>query len=62
MDREFYMTLLSNIRTDSGNTIALFDRQLPQCYELDDSWDIGVAELSYTKSWINVRNNVSVRI
>lgn len=52
------MTLSSNNKTESGNTIALFDTQLPRCYELDDSWYVGVAEFSYTKSWFNVRKDV----
>lgn len=62
MDQEFYMTLSSNNTTDSGNTIALFDTQLQRTYELDNSWYVGLAELSYTKSWFNLRKDARVMV
>ena len=62
MDQEFYMTLVSNNTTDSDNTIALFDTQLFKTYELDDSWYVGLAEISYTKSWFNLKKDATIML
>ena len=62
MGQEFYMTLVSNNTTDADNTIALFDTQLLKTYELDDFWYVGLAEISYTKSWFNLKKDASVML
>lgn len=62
MEHEFYMTLSSNNTTETGNSIALFETQLDRFYELDNDWYVGLAEISYTRSWFNVRKDESVMI
>lgn len=57
MDQQFYVTLTSNNTTDPNNTIALFDTELNQQYELDYTWYVGLAEFTYTKSWFNLKKN-----
>ncbi|KAI1291112.1 hypothetical protein HDE_07691 [Halotydeus destructor] len=48
----FYVYLPSNVRNDNRvNTMAHYVTQLPKTMELDDSFEVGLAELSYTQSW-----------
>ena len=62
MAREFYMTLSCNNKTDKDNTIAVFDTLLDKVYELEGEWYMGLAVLSYTKSWFNVNKVVKVML
>jgi hypothetical protein len=52
-----YVTLVSNVKCVSQygkNTIAEFKTQLGRKFSLVGDWVVGVAEVSYTKSWYNV--------
>ena len=62
MEQEFYMTLSSNNKTESDNTIALFDTQLDRTYEFDSNWYVGLAEMSYTRSWFNVKKDEPIML
>jgi len=54
----FYITLPSNVVDKSfpNNTIANYTTILNQRISLKDKWEIGLSEISYTKSWYNVLN------
>ena len=50
-----YITLVSNVKSVSGkNTLAEFRTQLSRKLTFNGDWVVGVAEISYTKSWFNV--------
>lgn len=52
-----YVTLVSNVKSASQfgkNTIAEFRTQLRRKFSLVGNWVVGIAEVSYTKSWYNV--------
>jgi hypothetical protein len=52
-----YVTLVSNVKSASKfnkNTIAEFRTQLGRKFTLAGNWIVGIAEISYTKSWYNV--------
>ncbi len=54
----FYMTLSSNVDSlkvfGSTNKISEFKTKLGRNIELDGDWVVGLAGISYTKSWFNV--------
>ena len=47
----FYITLPSNVRSFSDNTISNYETLLPHTIYLQDDWEVGLVELQYTKSW-----------
>jgi len=52
-----YVTLVSNVKSVSNfgkNTIAEFTTQLSRKLKFTGDWVVGVAEISYIKSWYNV--------
>jgi len=52
-----YITLVSNVKSVSSiekNTIAEFSTQLNRKLKFVGDWVVGVAEVSYTKSWYNI--------
>jgi hypothetical protein len=52
-----YVTLVSNVKSVSQfgkNTIAEFKTQLGRKFSLVGNWVVGIAEVSYTKSWYNI--------
>lgn len=61
--RSFYVTLPSNVKLSNGeNTLAHFKTMLPQRIALDGKWCVGLAEVSYTNSWFNIREDMWVRL
>lgn len=56
--RDFYMTLLSNSSMDyyPGNKTSSFTVQLPRYIRLDGDWEVGVVEVQYPYTFINVRD------
>jgi hypothetical protein len=59
------MTLPSNVATSKyfvQNTIANFTTKLPAHISLDGKWEVGLSEISYTKSWYNVPEDHEIQI
>ncbi len=63
--QEFYITLPSNVKStvkNENNTISnyktILNRRLN--FNRDESWTVGLAEISYTKSWFNVRHKQEI--
>ena len=58
MSQDFYIFLSSNVNTGIGiqnnNTISNFVTHLPQKLKLDDTYEVGIADISFTKSWFNI--------
>jgi hypothetical protein len=57
MEDNFYINLPSNVIThkySSENLISNFTTKLPAHVSLDGRWEVGLVEMSYTKSWYNV--------
>lgn len=59
---QFYITLPSNsVKYDVGventeNTASSFRIKLPQRVRLDGEWEVGLAELIYPNTWMNLPN------
>jgi len=59
----FYIHLLSNVESPlshRNNTVANFVTKLTEKIKLDSEWEVGLAEISYTKSWFNIRQNYNL--
>lgn len=56
MSQSFYLTLPSNVKSLTHNTIANYKTYLPNTLKLGENWEVGLAEITYTKSWINVKS------
>ncbi len=54
MAQSFYLTLPSNVKGLTDNKISNYVTYLPQTLKLGDNWEVGLAEITYTKSWYNV--------
>lgn len=50
---DFYVTLPSNVKSFPDNTIANYKTQLPTRLILNDEYEVGLVEISYTLSWYN---------
>src|SRR6266481_686187 len=60
---EFYVTLLSNSNSIYfENTSANFKIKLPKPLLITDKWVMGLADISYTYRWYNIRKDESIRI
>lgn len=59
---ELYLTLVSNNKTDDNNTIASFTTNLPRKFEFENDWVVGLSEITFTKSWFNVRENALITV
>jgi len=62
MEQEhFYLHLSSNVDPVSplqvGNTIGNFVTHLSRKINLSAEWEVGVTDISYTKSWYNIMND-----
>ena len=53
---DFYFEVLSNASYET-NTVAEFKNRIQLLHPLEGDWEIGLAEISYTKSWYNVSLN-----
>jgi hypothetical protein len=63
MNDNFYVTLPSNVSQHKyfkQNTIANYITKLPSHISLDGKWEVGLVEVSYTKSWYNVQNDYKI--
>jgi hypothetical protein len=58
MSDDFYVFLTSNVFPDTGsqseNTIGKFITHIPQKLNLNDEYEVAIADISYTKSWFNI--------
>lgn len=54
MSDSFYLTLPSNVKSYDDNTIGSYVTYLPNTLKLDDEWEVGLAEITYTRSWYNI--------
>jgi|GEM_PF-3634209 len=64
-ESSFYIHLLSNVKNHQShrnNTVANFVTKLPDKINLTNEWEVGLAEISYTKSWFNIRENFKLSI
>jgi hypothetical protein len=64
-ENSFYIHLLSNVKNHQShrnNTVANFVTKLPDKINLTNEWEVGLAEISYTKSWFNIRENFRLSI
>lgn len=60
---DFYVTLCSNVINERDvNTIANFVTRLPAPLQLDSSWRVGLSEVHFTNSWVNLREDCRLRI
>ena len=52
----FYLTLPSNSSMDyyPDNTLTTYTTKLAQPLELEGSWEVGLAEIQYPRSWYNI--------
>ncbi len=55
----FYMTLPSNssMMYYPDNTLANYVTKLPQVIELSGEWEVGLAEIQFSKNWFNVHES-----
>ena len=65
MNQEFYITLPSNVKYFSGsdeNSLTSYKTRLNRKIDFPkgEDWRVGLAEITYTKSWFNVRNRVRI--
>lgn len=58
---DFIITLLCNVDAP-GNTLAEFTTLLPQPIFLRGKWTVGLLDISYTKSWYNVKRDYEIGI
>jgi hypothetical protein len=61
----FYATLLSNVKSHEShreNTVAHFVTKLADKITLNEEWEVGLSEISYTKSWYNISQNQSINV
>src|SRR5258708_31078824 len=60
----FYITLPSNVVSQqfADNTIANYLTILNQRISLEGQWNVGLSEISYTKSWYNVLDSHKIML
>ncbi len=56
----FYVDLTSN--TTDDDTVANFKNKIQLLEPLYGKWEVALAEISYTKSWKNVRNGFKINL
>jgi hypothetical protein len=54
MTDKIHLWLPSNNTTSENNTRSRFITRLPSALNLEEKWECGLAEISYTKSWFNI--------
>jgi hypothetical protein len=67
MEQEFYITLPSNVKSNINNetnTISSYKTFLKKkiTFHKEEKWKVGLAEISYTKSWYNVNKKHKIQI
>jgi len=60
----FTITLPSNVSNSDGtrNRISSYQTQLAQRINLEEEWQVGLYEISYTKSWYNIPKRESIEL
>ena len=62
----FYLTLSSNVDSFKvfglANKISEFKTKLGRNIDLDSNWSVGLAEITYTKSWYNILESHKVSL
>ena len=56
----FYIFIPSN--SDANNLIGKFKVKLPETIRLDGEWEVSMREFNYTRSWLNVGNEIDAQI
>src|SRR5437868_5091338 len=56
----FYVELSSNARYQY-NTVANFRNKIQLLHPLHGNWEVGMSEISYTKSWKNLSEDCDMR-
>ena len=60
----FYMVLPSNVDCKDyfpNNNLSNYTTKLPHRLHLGEGWEVGVAEISYTYSWLNVPTDKKIK-
>jgi hypothetical protein len=54
-----YLTLPSNSSMNycANNTLTHYTTKFPKITNLDGTWEIGLAEIQYPRSWYSIKNN-----
>ena len=59
----FYLTLPSSVRfAATENKLCDYTTELPTNIELDGTWEVGLAEVAFTRSWFNVTSDQLIGI
>lgn len=64
-NESFYIHLLSNVSSPAShrtNTVANFVTKLAEKIKVSDEWEVGLSEISYTKSWYNIPTEHPIKI
>jgi hypothetical protein len=59
--KPFYVELSSNAPFDL-NTVSNFKNRIQLLHPLEGEWEVGISEISYTKSWRNLKFNSDLSI
>ena len=59
--KEFHVEVISNASYET-NTCAEFKNKIQLLHPLDGEWEMGISEISYTKSWYNLPMNSTLGI
>ena len=67
MESEFYVTLPSNssMQYFPDNKTSNFVNKLSRTLQLDEDWEVGLAEIVYPHTWYNIRkgkNSVEITL
>jgi hypothetical protein len=62
MEDNFYITLPSNVKSFSDNKISNYKTQLHSRIILNDDYEVGLCEISYTYSWYNLKSKQEITL
>lgn len=52
----FRITLISNVQSNAtDNRIGTFTTEIPKPIKLDETWRVGLSEISYSNTWFNIK-------
>lgn len=58
---DFYVEVISNGSFHS-NTLCIFKNRIQLMHPLSGDWEVGLSEISYTKSWYNIDYNSTIQL
>src|SRR6266581_8327662 len=59
----FYITLpYKKLKENSINKLEYYVTELPHNFDLKGNWNVGLSEISYTKSWNNIPRNQKIEL